>query len=135
MENQTKVMNDHFFISGLGFVPKCTLPGSFKTVSYGNKSYCMVYMGRKSQNLAMYECKMLNATLPLPKSKGEADEFRKITGTNPGNSTWTDYVWMGIRDTTKSSDKSKWKDVEGNQVGNAYVNLRVINLSFNSKFL
>ena len=87
----------------------------------------MVYMGRKSQNLAMHECKMLNATLPLPKNKGEADEFRKITGTNSGNSTWTDNVWMGIRDLTKSKDKTKWKDVEGNPLGNSYVNLRVTN--------
>ena len=95
----------------------------------------MVYMGRKGQNLAMYECKMLNATLPLPKSKGEADAFRKITGTNPGNSTWTDNVWMGIRDLTKSKDKTKWKDVEGNPLGNSYVNLRVTNISFNPQFL
>ena len=82
----------------------------------------MVYMGRKGQNEAMDECKMLNAQLPLPKSKGEAYMFRSITHTRkiPGR-----HVWIGIRDLTKSADKSKWKDVEGNLVGNAYVNLRV----------
>ena len=74
----------------------------------------MVYKGKKGQNTAMDECKRLNAKLPLPKSEGEADEFRKITG--------TDSTWIGIRDLYKSGDKSKWKDVEGNPIGNAYVN-------------
>ena len=77
----------------------------------------MVYKGKKGQNEAMDECKTLNAQLPLPKNKNEADEFRKITG--------TDFFWIGIRDLTKSGDPSKWKDVEGNTIGNAYINLRV----------
>ena len=59
----------------------------------------------------------MNAQLPLPKSKGEADKLRNITG--------FDNVWIGIRDLTKSGDQSKWKDVEGNSIGKAYVNLRV----------
>ena len=87
----------------------------------------MVYMGKNGQNAAMDECKMLNAQLPLPKSKGEADEFRTITG--------TDSTWIGIRDLTESGDKTKWKDVEGNPIGNGYVNLRVLNLSFNPELL
>ena len=77
----------------------------------------MVYMGKKGQNQAMEECKSLNAQLPLPKSKGEADEFRKITG--------SDHTWIGIRDLTKGGVQANWTDVEGNQIGNAYVNLRV----------
>ena len=77
----------------------------------------MVYMGKKGQNAAIDECKGLNAKLPLPKSKEEADELRKITGSN--------YTWIGIRDFTKSGDQSKWKDVEGNSIGSAYINLRV----------
>ena len=103
-------------------VPKCTLTdspnGSVKTISSSTSSYCMVYKGKKGQTEAMDECKTLNAQLPLPKSKKEADDFRKITG-----DTW---VWMGIRDLTKSGDKSKWKDAEGNFIGSRYVNLRVI---------
>ena len=79
----------------------------------------MAYKGERSQNRAMDECKKLNAKLPLPKSEGEANEFRKITG--------TDSTWIGIRDLTKSGNKSKWKDVEGNPIRNAYVNLRVTN--------
>ena len=77
----------------------------------------MVFMGKKGQNAAMDECERLNAKLPLPKSKGEADEFRKIIG--------NDRFWIGIKDLAKSGDKSKWKDVEGNPIGNAYVNFRV----------
>ena len=85
----------------------------------------MVYKGEKRQKVAMEECKALNAQLPIPKSKGELDKFVKIAGA--GNS-----VWLGIRDFTESGVKSKWKDVEGNNIGNAYVNSRVINLIYYS---
>ena len=78
----------------------------------------MVNKGKKGQNEAIDECKKLNAQLPLPKSKNEADKLRKVTG--------TDNVWIGIRDLTKSGDESKWKDAEENIIGNRYVNLRVI---------
>ena len=80
----------------------------------------MVYMGKKGQNEAMDECKGLNAQLPLPKSKAEVSEFRKII---------RGYAWIGIRDLTKSGLKNwraNWKDVEGNPIGDAHVNLRVI---------
>ena len=107
---------------GLGVVKECTLTGDVRTVSYGNLSYCMVDKGRKGQNEAMEECKTLNAQLPLPKSKGEADELRKVTGKNN--------AWIGIRDLTKSGIQSKWRDVEGNLIGDAYVNVRVIIFSF-----
>ena len=80
----------------------------------------MVFRGKKGQNAAMEDCKKLNAQLPLPKSKEEADEFRKIIG--------NDDVWIGIRDLTKGGVRSNWKDVKGNSIGNAYVNLRVLNL-------
>ena len=106
------------FVLGLGIVKKCTLTGSVRTVSYGNTSYCMVNKGKKGQNEAIDECKKLNAQLPLPKSKNEADKLREVTG--------TDDVWIGIRDLTKSGDESKWKDAEENFIGNRYVNLRVI---------
>ena len=78
----------------------------------------MVNKGKKGQNEAIDECKKLNAQLPLPKSKNEADKLREVTG--------TDNVWIGIRDLTKSGDESKWKDAEENIIGNRYVNLRVI---------
>ena len=116
---------------GLGLVQKCTLTGSVKTVSYGNRSYCLVFKGLKGQNAAMDECKKLNARLPLPKSKGEADEFRKVTKT-----VKTQYyrVWIGIRDLLFTGVRSEWKDVEGNVIGSAYVNFRVRNLVFNIRF-
>ena len=106
------------FVLGLGIVKKCTLTGFVRTVSYGNTSYCMVNKGKKGQNEAIDECKKLNAQLPLPKSKNEADKLREVIG--------TDIVWIGIRDLTKSGDESKWKDAEENFIGNRYVNLRVI---------
>ena len=121
VSSQTFKLNSYFFSKiatiGLGVLKSCTLPGSVKIVRHSRRSYCMVYKGEKGQNAAMDECKDLNAQLPLPKNKNEADEFRKITG--------TDFFWIGIRDLTKSGDPSKWKDVEGNTIGNAYINLRV----------
>ena len=81
----------------------------------------MVDHGRKSQDEAINFCKKLNAGLPLPKSKGELTEFLKITGFH--------HVWIGLTDSTKSGNMAAWKDLEGNPIGNRYVNLRVINFS------
>ena len=83
----------------------------------------MLFRGKKGQNAAMEECKTLNAKLPLPKNKGEADEFRKFTGPNE--------TWIGIRDFTKSGLMSKWQDVEGNPIDgvNSFVNSGVINFT------
>ena len=81
----------------------------------------MVDHGRKSQDGAIDFCKKLNAGLPLPKSKRELIEFLKITGFH--------HVWIGLTDSTKSGNMAAWKDLEGNPIGNRYVNLRVINFS------
>ena len=85
----------------------------------------MISAGSKKQNEAMDFCKNINAKLPLPKSKAEFDEFVKITGFSA--SSW---AWIGIRDLTRGGVKANWKDAEGNPIGNAYVNLRVINVIF-----
>ena len=81
----------------------------------------MVFHGEKSQDAAIDFCKKRNAGLPLPKSKGEVDEYLKITGTN---------VWIGLTDPTKSGDKTAWKDLDGDPIGSRYVNLRVKKFSF-----
>ena len=80
----------------------------------------MVAHGMKHQDVAIDFCKNLNAGLPLPKSKEETAEFLKITGSQR--------VWIGLTDVTKSKDIAAWKDIEGNPIGNRYVNLRVIDL-------
>ena len=87
----------------------------------------MVDHGRKSQDGAIDFCKKLNAGLPLPKSKGELTEFLKITGFFS--------VWIGLTDSTNSGNKASWKDLEGNPIGNRYVNLRVNNILFSSFFM
>ena len=86
----------------------------------------MINAGSKKQNEAMDYCKNINAKLPLPKSKAEQDEFMKVTKTS--------WVWIGIKDETKFGVKANWKDVEGNPIGNAYVNLRVINFKILESF-
>ena len=78
----------------------------------------MTNLGKKGQDEAIDSCKKMNAGLPLPKSKNETAEYLKITG--------SEYVWMGLTDVTKSGDMAAWKDLDGNPIGNRYVNLRVI---------
>ena len=81
--------------------------------------------GKKSQVAAIDHCRKLNAGLPLPKSKSEAYVFAIKTGKeanikDPGMGSW-----MGITDSTKSGNKAAWKDLEGNPIGNRFVNIRV----------
>ena len=88
----------------------------------------MVYKGENSHDKAIGFCKMFyNAGLPLPKSKGEAMEFLKITGSQS--------VWIGLTDSTKNGNKAAWKDLDGFPIGNRYVNLRVKNIHFLSHFM
>ena len=77
--------------------------------------------------MAIDFCKKMNAGLPLPKSKEETAEFLKITGSQR--------VWIGLTDVTKSKDIAAWKDIEGNPIGNRYVNLRVITFNFCLSFM
>ena len=67
----------------------------------------------------------MNAGLPLPKSKGEVDEYLKITGSKN--------VWIGLTDSTQSGNMTAWKDLEGKPIGNRFVHLRV--KQFNFRFL
>ena len=105
--------------SKIGVLPQCTLTGLIKKLTYDGNTYCMVNHGNKNQDVAIDFCKKMNAGLPLPKSKGEAAEFSKITGA---------FVWIGLTDVTKSGNMAAWKDLDGNPIGNRYVNLRVIDL-------
>ena len=82
----------------------------------------MVNRGHKHQDEAINYCEKVNAGLPLPKSKGEVDEFLKITGSLS--------TWIGITDSTKSGKKAAWKDLEGNLIGSRFVNLRVKTFTF-----
>merc|ERR1712019_208526 len=54
-------------------------------------------------------CKKLNARLPLPRNKQEADEFLKISP------FWTH---VDARNPKKSSNKAEWVDAEGKPLGN-----------------
>ena len=82
----------------------------------------MVAHGMKHQDVAIDFCKNLNAGLPLPKSYEEIWEFLKFSGSSN--------FWIGLTDSTKSGDMTAWKDLDGNPIGNRYVNLRVIILIF-----
>ena len=80
----------------------------------------MTNLGKKGQDEAIDSCKKMNAGLPLPKSKNETAEYLKITGSQN--------VWIGLTDSTQSGDMAAWKDLDGDPIGNRYVNLRVIDL-------
>ena len=109
-------------LGDVGVVSQCTLTGSIKKLTYDCNSYCMVNHGKKHQEAAIDFCKKMNARLPLPKSEGEATKFLKITG--------SEKVWIGITDSKKSGKMAEWIDIEGNQVGHSYVNLRVLTFDF-----
>ena len=94
---------------------------------YDGNTYCMVNHGKKSQDAAIDFCEKINARLPLPKSKGETTEYLKITG--------SENVWIGLTDSTKSGNMAAWKDIEGNPIGNRYLNLRVITFNFRLFFM
>ena len=105
--------------SKLGVVQQCTIStGYVHKLTYDGNAYCMTNLGKKGQDEAIDSCKKMNAGLPLPKSKNETAEYLKITG--------SENVWMGLTDVTKSGDMAAWKDLDGNPIGNRYVNLRVI---------
>ena len=78
----------------------------------------MVNYGKKTQDAAINFCKKMNSRLPLPKNKGEVDEYLKITG--------SENVWIGITDSGSSGSPFPWKDLEGNLMLRRYVNLRVM---------
>ena len=100
---------------GLGIVGKCTLTGTVKNINVDGRSYCVVDLGNKKHSEAVESCKSLNAKLPLPRTKAELDEFRKISP------SWTH---VDGRNPKKTSNKTEWIDGEGKPHGNRPVYLR-----------
>ena len=98
---------------GLGIVTKCTLTAnSTHTVKYFNvdgRSYCVVDHGIMRHSQAFDLCKSLNARLPLPRNRQEADEFIKI-----GGKVWTH---ADARNPFKLTDLIYWVDAEDKQLG------------------
>ena len=99
---------------GLGIVTKCTLTGTVKNINVDGRSYCVVDLGNKKHSEAVELCKNLNAKLPLPRSKEEADQFLKISP------SWTH---VDARNPKKTSNKTEWVDAEGKPLGNRAVYL------------
>ena len=101
---------------GLGIVAKCTLTGAVKNINVDGRSYCVVDHGFKKHPEAVKFCKNLNARLPLPRNKQEADEFLKIS------SSWT-HVDARNPVNKKTSNKAEWIDAEDKPLGNRPVYL------------
>ena len=101
---------------GLGIVTKCTLTGVVKNINVDGRSYCVVDHGKKKHPEAFEFCKQLNARLPLPRNKKEADEFLKISGRT--------YTNVDARNPKRTSNKAEWVDAEGKPLGNRPVYLR-----------
>ena len=120
-------------MSGLGFVSKCTLQSVTKVhyTKVNGRSYCVVYRGLHEHSEAVKICKKLNARLPLPRDKAEANEFIK-----PRYSPWSglsnmainlkEWIHADARNPKKFNKKSEWIDSEDKQLGNRAVYLRVI---------
>ena len=89
--------------------------GSVKNINVDGRSYCVVDHGSKKHPDAVEFCKKLNARLPLPRTKAELDEFRKISPS---------YTHVDARNPKKTSNKAEWVDAEGKPLGNRPVYLR-----------
>ena len=83
-------------------------------------------MGKNTHSAAVEVCKNLNARLPLPRNKQEADEFLKISP------SWTH---VDARNPKKTSIKAEWVDAEGKPLGNRPVYLRGQKLFFFQYFV
>ena len=101
---------------GLGIVTKCSLTGDVRNINVGGRSYCVVDHGNKKHPEAVKFCKDLNARLPLPRNKQEADEFIKIGGPV--------YTNVDARNPKKTLNKALWVDAEGNPLLGRPVYLR-----------
>ena len=103
---------------GLGIVANCTLTEfvkyfvkkSVKNFNVDGRSYCVVDYGYKKHPKAFELCKKLNARLPLPRNKQEADEFLKISGP-----MWTN---VDARNPKQTSNRAEWVDAEDKPLGN-----------------
>ena len=100
----------------LGVVANCTLTGAVKYINVNGRSYCVIYKGNYKHPTAVAVCKKLNARLPLPRNKNEANEYMKI-----GGKDWTN---VDARNPKKTSNKTEWVDAEGKPLGNRLVYLR-----------
>ena len=108
---------------GLGIVANCTLTGDVKNINIEGRSYCVVDHGNKKHPDAVEFCKKLNARLPLPRNKQEAEEFLNL---NPWFDGWTN---ADARNPKKTSNKAEWVDAEGKPLGKRPVYLRGQKLS------
>ena len=79
----------------------------------------MVDKGNHEHANAVELCKKLNARLPLPRNKEEADEFIKISGKK-----WTH---ADARNPKKTANKSEWIDAENKPLGDRPIHPRGYN--------
>ena len=93
---------------------KCSLTGKINNINVEGRSYCAVDHGKRRHPEAVEWCKKLNARLPLPRTKAELDEFRKVSP------SWTH---VDGRNPKKSSNKTEWIDAEGKPHGSRPVYL------------
>ena len=116
---------------GLGLVSKCTLNedklyGPVKNMKVDGHSYCVVNKANDKHPRAFETCKKLNARLPLPRNKKEADAFLKISGSKvyktSGGSYW---LYVDARNPKNTSNKAEWIDAEGKALGTRPVYQRV----------
>ena len=104
--------------STLGVVSKCTLFGNVKDVWLYGRNYCVINKEKNKHSVAFEICKKLNARLPLPKNKVEADGIRK------GLISSSSWIHVDARNPKKTANKTEWVDAEGKPLGNRTVNLQ-----------
>ena len=92
------------------------MTGFVKNIYVNGRLYCVADHGRMKHPEAFEFCKKLNARLPLPRNKQEADEFIKIGGKTDTN--------VDARNPKKTSNRAEWVDAEDKPLGIRPVYLR-----------
>ena len=83
-------------------------------INVDGRSYCVIDCGQKSHPDAFEFCKKLNARLPLPRNKQEANEFLKISPL---------FTHVDARNPKQTANRTEWVDAEGKPLGNRPVYL------------
>ena len=120
---------------GLGLVSECTLNedklyGPVRNMQVDGRSYCVVNKGNDKHPRAFETCKKLNARLPLPRNKKEADAFFKISGSiKDPISGYSHWLNVDARNPKQTTNKAEWVDAEGKALGTRPVYQRVKKVS------
>ena len=94
--------------------------GTVKSFDIENYSYCVAEYGNKRHQEALEFCKKMNARLPLPRNKLEADKFLEISPS---------FTHVDARNFYKTANKTDWLNAESKRLENRPVYEWITNIN------